>query len=192
MGLKLNTSKLDKVEPKDALPVIIKTRNFIFGKKRPDPFTRFVFYINLVAWFIFMLWSTISYFAIALKDLIKENKGISVAAIVRRRGEELGFDGETFLVNFKQFQFVDIFIWIAVFVSLIFLYRKKRTFAVIYFSAIGLHFLLMVFMLSFTYFLEDISFFDKIAYFIMAVLSFVYMLLLSKETNDNNTIDNER
>ncbi len=192
MALKIDTSKLDKVEPKDALPIILKIRNIIFGKKRPDAFTRTVFYINLVAWFIFMLWSTISYFAIALKELIKENKGISIAAIVRRRGEELGFDGETFLVSFKQFQFVDIFIWITIFVSLIFLYRKKRIFAVLYFSAIGLHFLLMVFMLSFTYFLEDISFFDKITYFIMVVISFIYTLLLSKETIENNTLNERR
>ncbi|MGB0934091.1 MAG: hypothetical protein ACPGU5_07390 [Lishizhenia sp.] len=192
MALKINTSKLNKVEPKDAIPVIVKIRTFIFGKKRPDPFTRLVFYVNLVGWFIFMLWSTISYFAIALKDLITENKGISVAAIVRRRGEELGFDGETFLVSFKQFQFADIFIWIAVFVSLIFLYRKKRAFAVIYFSALSLHFLLMVFMLSFAYFMEDVSFFDKIAYLVMVVLSFVYMLLLSKESAETNAMNDDR
>lgn len=183
MALKINTSKLDRVEPKDALPIILKLRNFIFGKKKPDSFTRIVFYINIVGWFIFMLWSTISYFAIALKDLIKENKGISIAAIIRRRGEELGFDGETFLVNFKQFQFIDIFIWSAIFVSLIFLYRKKRIFAVIYFGAIGLHFLLMIFMLSVTYFMEDVSFFDKIANAIMILVSFIYMILLNKENN---------
>ena len=185
MALKVNTEKLNKLEPKDAIPLVLKLRNLVFGKKKPDGFTRLLFIINLIAWFIFMLWNALSYISIIMTTYIREQKGISVARLVRNRGEELGFNGQEFLETVRQFHFLNLFVWIAIFIGIVFLYRKKKFFAIFFFGGFIDHFILMMVMLSFTYFLEDTSFFDKILYGIMILPTFVYYILLNKEKEEN-------
>lgn len=181
MAIKVDREKLDKLEPKDALPLVLKLRNLVFGKQKPDGFTRLLFIINISAWFIFTLWNLLSYVSILMTNYIREEKGVSVARLVRKRGEELGFGGNEFLDIVRQFHFLNIFVWLLIFVGIVLLYRKKKVFAFMYFSGFIVHFFLMLFMLGLTYFIEDTSFFDKILYGIMIIPSVVYLVLLKKE-----------
>ncbi|SFT54820.1 hypothetical protein SAMN05216474_1242 [Lishizhenia tianjinensis] len=190
MALKIDTQKLNTVSPKDTLTFLSKIRLGIFGKQKPDGFTRIVFFLNVLGFFIFICWAAISYVAIALNDLIQKSKQISVEEIVIKRGEELGFEkGEVFLENFKQFQFLDIFIWLALFCGLVFLYRKKSIYALFYFGAFILHFLLMFYLLGMDYIFQDISMFDKIAYAVMLLPTLLYFFLLKKEKTDEINYD---
>ena len=72
------------------VPLLIRVRNFIFGKKKPDVFTRVTFYINMLIWFMFFLWNIVSYIAISSRNLILDMKGIPVEEIIEVRGVELG------------------------------------------------------------------------------------------------------
>lgn len=192
MALKIDTQKLNTVSPKDTLTFLSKLRLMVFGKKKPDAFTRIIYYLNLIGCIIFAAWSAISYIAISLNNLILKSKGISVEEIVIKRGEQLGYEsGEVFLNNFKQFQFIDTVIWGAFFVSLVFLYRKKAVYALFYFGAIILHFLLMFFMLGMDYMLSDISGFDKIAYAVILFPTLIYFFLLKREQSPENIELNE-
>lgn len=190
MALKIDTQKLNTVSPKDTLTFLSKIRLGIFGKQKPDLITRIIFLINVLGFFAFMCWAAISYVTIALNDLIQKSKQISVEEIVIKRGEELGFDkGEIFLENFKQFQFLDIFIWVGLFFGLVFLYRKKAIYALFYFGAFILHFLLMFYLLGMDYIFNDISTFDKIAYAVMLFPTLLYFFLLKKEKTDEIKYD---
>lgn len=190
MALKIDTQKLNTVSPKDTLTFLSKIRLGIFGKKKPDGFTRIIFFINIVGFVIFTVWALVSYFAIAMNDLIQKSKQISVEEIVIKRGEELGFEvGEVFLENFKQFQFLDVFIWLGLFCGLVFLYRKKAIYALFYFGAFILHFLLMFYLLGMDYILNDISSFDKIAYAVMLLPTLLYFFLLKREKTDEQNYD---
>jgi hypothetical protein len=179
--LKIDKAKLDKLSPEDAIPLLIRIRRFILGKNKPDGFTRLVYTINFVCWFLLMSWNLISYLVVQMSDLIKENKGFSVNAILRRKGRELGFDGEQFLQAITDYYFLSIFVWLAIFIGLALMYRKSRFYASFYFGGFIVHFTSMLLMIGFQYFLEDVSLFDKILYGIMLVTGLMHYTLMMKE-----------
>ena len=80
-------------------PILVRIRNLVFGKRKPDIFTRVTFYINTVLWLSFMLWNVIGYFAISSRDMISEMKGIKVEKIIAERGVELGFEPADFITR---------------------------------------------------------------------------------------------
>lgn len=184
MKVRVNKEKLDKLSPEDALPLIIKIRRFILGKKKPDGFTRLIFTINIFIWFLLMIWNLISYIAIQLSDIIKENKGFSVNAIIRKNGRDLGFEGQGFLEVINTYLFANIFIWIVIFIGLALLYRKLKIYPILLLGGLSLHFLLMFFMLGLQYFIESVSFFDKILYAILILTTMIHSALMKKEQND--------
>lgn len=184
MKVRVNKEKLDKLSPEDALPLIIKIRRFILGKKKPDGFTRLIFTINIFSWFLLMIWNLISYVAIQLSDIIKENKGFSVNAIIRKNGRDLGFEGQDFLDTINTYLFANVFIWLFIFIGLSMLYRKLKIYPVFLLGGLGVHFLLMFFMLGLQYFIESISFFDKILYGILIITTMIHSALMKKEQTD--------
>lgn len=184
MKLKIDKTKIDKLSPEDAIPLFVKISRVIFGKKRPDGFTRIIFSINLFAWFLLFMWNMISYFVLISSDIIKENKGFSVNAIIRRNGQKLGFNGQDFLDAITQFYFVNNFIWFIVFIGLVLMYRKKSLYPFLILGGLAVHFLMMFFTLGLQYFIEDVSFFDKILYAVLIVLTIIHSFLMKKEIHD--------
>jgi len=61
------------------------------------------------------------------------------------------------------------------------MYRKSRFYASFYFGGFIVHFTCMLLMIGFQYFLEDVSFFDKILYGIMLVTGLIHYILMMKE-----------
>jgi hypothetical protein len=159
--------RLRKLE--SPIPFVIILRNWIFGKKRPDIYTRLTFLTNLVIWLLFLIWSSFSYFAVASREWIWQQKGIAVTWIIERRGGQLGFEEGVFLNRLEWANLIGLCCWILFFIGLIFLYRKKRVF--IYFTLIPLLAYIGInsLYLSFTYFVEDITLFDKILLLISLV-----------------------
>lgn len=165
------------------VPTIIKIRNLIYGKRKPDIYTRITYYINLVIWITFLLWNVISYFTITSRNLIKSQKGISVEKIIEHRGAELGFEPGEFLTRLTTFHAISILCWTLVFFGLVLLYRKKKQF--VYFTLIPVLFFIgmNIFFLSFTYFSEDTTMFDKITLLIFVVSCFMHAYLMNNERN---------
>lgn len=165
------------------IPLLLRARNFLFGEEKPDGYTQVTFYINLVIWAIFFLWSCISYFAISLRSVIEEQKSIPVEGILMNRGIELGFQPSDFLDRLMTFHLISIVCWIAVFIGLVLLWRKDLRFAYFFFGGTVFYIGVLLFYLNLDYYSEDTTFFDKISFIAMNALSILYFFLLKKEEN---------
>lgn len=163
------------------LPLIIRARNFIFGKERPDYYTQFSFYFALVFWFIFFLWSIMGNMVISLRNWIQDEKKINVTELIDKRGIELGFEPMSFMGRLELFHSVSIFFWIATFLGLILLWRKNLKFVYFFFSGAILYLLFMWVMLGFGYWSKDTTLFDKVTFFLMIGHTAVYAFFLKKE-----------
>lgn len=165
------------------LPFIIQFRNLIFGKEKPDTFTKVTFYMNLVICTSFFVWNIISYFSVSMKDFIEAQKEISVTEIITNRGIELGFEDGEFLSRLLTFYAVSTICWGIIFIGIVLLYRKKIQF--IYFIIIPLIFYvgMSVFYISYSYFIEDTTMYDKIALLVIAAGSIVHFFLMRNEIN---------
>jgi hypothetical protein len=181
MKIKIDKEKIDRLSPEDAIPLLLKVRRFVLGKRKPDGFTRLIFTINLVGVLILTVWNFLSYLALLFSDFIKANKGFSVNAIIRRNGRNLGFEGQDFLDAISLYYFLNIFIWMVVLFGLILMYRKVKIYALFYFGALAVHFILMFSMLGLQYFLEDITWFDKLIYASLVVSTMIHSALLKRE-----------
>jgi hypothetical protein len=165
------------------IPLLLRAKTFLFGEEKPDGYTQVTFYINLFLWAIFFLWSCISYFAISLRTLIEEQKSIPVEGILMNRGIELGFQPNDFLNRLSTFHLISIVCWIAVFVGLIFLWRKNLRFVYFFFGGTGIYIGMMLFYLNLSYYTNDTTFFDKISFIAMNAVGIMYYFLLKKEKN---------
>src|SRR5690554_8069014 len=172
---------IDQLKPEDAIPLLVRIRTLILGKQKPDGFTRLMFSISLFSWFLLTMWNGISYFVLLTSEIIEENKGFSVNDVIIKNGQNLGFNGEEFLESITTFYFNSLFVWLFIFIGLALMYRKKRLYTFIVLGGLGVHFIYMFIVLGFQYFIEDVSFFDKILYAILIVSTMIHSLLMNKE-----------
>jgi hypothetical protein len=163
------------------LPILIRLRNFIFGKETPDTYTRFSFWLALVIWAIFMLWSVLGSVAIRMREIITHEKEIDVTAMIEQRGLDLGFEPNEFIGRLEAFYALSIAFWIVVFIGLVMLWRKNIRFVYVFFTGCGLYLLFMWVMLGFSYYAQDTTFFDKIAFAVMVGHTAVYAYFLKRE-----------
>ncbi len=183
---RIKREKIRKFE--SPLPFVILLRNFIFGKKKPDIFTRITFYANVGICLIFTIWSGFSYFAVVSKDWIWQEKGIAVTSIIERRGAQLGFSEGVFMTRLEFANFASILCWLLFFVGLVLLYRKKKMFAYFTLIPIAIYLILNGLYLGFTYFMEDITLFDKILLLVSA-LSLVMMSFMIKSEREEGSMN---
>jgi len=175
-----------------------RMRNFIFGKEVPDMYTKFSFWLGLVIWFIFMVWAVLGSIAIRMREIIVDEKEIDVTAMIGQRGTELGFEPEAFIGRLEAFYALSIGFWIVVFIGLVLLWRKNERFIYVFFTGCGLYLLFMWVMLGFSYYAQDTTFFDKIAFVVLVAHTGVYAYFLKREKSGNkvhlfgvNTDDDE-
>lgn len=173
-----------------AMPWVLIVRDFIFGKKSPDRFTKLIVYSNLLIWICFTTWHLISYAAVSLRDLIYEEKKINVEALIFQRGIELGFSPYQFLNHVIKYHFMSIFAWGFIFIGLVLLWRKRKLFSFfIYIGLVSYTAILFIFMGS-KYIVSDISFLDKvwIGYlFVSCTLAAILLPRLNQITESENT-----
>ncbi|HZH86312.1 MAG TPA: hypothetical protein VFD77_03280 [Brumimicrobium sp.] len=172
---------IDQLKPEDAIPLLVRLRALILGKKKPDGFTRLMFSFSLFSWMLLTFWNAISYFVMLTSDIIEENKGFSVNDVIIRNGQNLGFNGAEFLSSITTFYFNSLFVWLFIFVGLALMYRKKGIYTLFVLGGLAFHFIYMFVVLGFQYFIEDVSFFDKILYAILIGVTLIHSLLMSKE-----------
>lgn len=165
------------------VPIILRLRTVVFGDEIPDKYTQFTFFLNLFFWFTFFMWSVASYLTISNREVIMDQKNIPVEEIIRSRGEQLGFEGQDFLDRLVTTHSIGVISWTVVFIGLVFLYRKKEIF--IYFIAAGTLFYtgMLLFYISYSYFKEDVTLFDKIGLLAILLSSTMYFFLLRKENS---------
>jgi hypothetical protein len=167
------------------LPLLIRLRNFIFGKESPDTYTKFSFFLALVIWAIFLIWSVLGTVAIRMREVIFDQKEIDVTAMIEQRGTELGFEPNAFIGRLEAFHALSIGFWGVVFIGLVLLWRKNERFIYVFFTGCGLYLLFMWVMLGFGYYSQDTTFFDKIAFAILVLHTAVYAFFLKREKQGN-------
>ena len=171
------------------VPLLINLKNLIFGKEKPDVYTQLTFYINVIIWLTFLLWSILSYFTISSHKVMNQFKGINIEQIIQKRGEELGFEGtDTFLDCLLTFNGVAIICWGVVFFGLILLFRKKNK--AIYFILGGTFFYIgmSIFYLSWSYFIEDMTSYDKVALLII-IVSTIFHTQMIKQSSEGDPVN---
>lgn len=159
-------------------------KKLIFGKENPEKLNRFVIYVNLIIWFIFLIWHLLSYSAISYRDVILNVKKINVEILILNRGSELAYDPSVFLNRLLNFHKLSILCWTIIFVGIVMMWRKKQSFK--YFIGIPLffYFSLLIFYMGIDYFKNDTTLFDKISVIIFVINSFLYVFLIKSKSVD--------
>ena len=163
------------------LPLLMRSRNFIFGQESPDNYTKFSFFLALVIWLIFLTWSVLGTIAIRMREMIVDQKEINVTEMIEARGIKLGFEPNAFIGRLEAFHAISIGFWMIVFIGLVLLWRKNERFVYFFFTGCALYLLFMLVMLGFGYYSGDTTFFDKIAFAIMVLHTAVYAYFLKRE-----------
>lgn len=168
---------------KSPLPLLIRFRNFVFGKDKPDIYTRITFYINGVITLSFLIWNLIGYFAISMRETIMEMKNVPIESVIHARGLELGFHPEDFVTRLMTIYGIGVICWLVVMAGMILLYRKRHKF--IYFVLGGTLFYLgmQLFYMNFQYFKEDTTGFDKVLLLIVLASTVIHAILMRNEKN---------
>jgi hypothetical protein len=180
----MNQTENQETKFKSPIPIIRRLQGFIFGEDRPDNFTQFTFYLNLFFWFIFLLWSVISVLTLSFRHVVEKHKKISIEEIIFNRGKELEFEPSDFLNHLMTTYSVSVILWLIVFVGLVLLWRKNKLFIYFLGGGVILYVSMLIFYMSYTFFVEDTTLFDKIGLLAMLASSFMYYFLLKKESSD--------
>lgn len=159
------------------MPLIIIVRNAIFGKRKPDGYTRFTLYINLVIWLMFLIWHLLSYFAFSLRDLIFEEKKIDVTTLIYCRGEELGFEATDFLNRVLHFHIYSAIAWGIFFLGLVLLWRKSRWAIYTLFMSVAAYYYFLIGYMSLKFFNQDVTLFDKILLSFVGINLLIYFII---------------
>lgn len=184
---RLKRERIRKLE--SPLPFVIIIRNWIFGKQRPDILTRMTFLANLIIWLLFLVWSSFSYFAVNSRQWIWDQKGLAVTWIIERRGEQLGYKEGEFLARLEFTSFMALFCWLLFFVGLVLLYRKKKIFVFFTLIPLLIYIALNSLYLGFTYFVEDITLFDKVLFLVsgLSLLIAAFMIRGGRDHSDSTS-----
>lgn len=172
-----------KTKFQSPVPIIIQIRNLVFGKKKPDIYTRLTYYVNLIVWITFIIWHSVGYVALNSKSLFLREKGIPVQKIIETRGQSLGFMPGEFASKIETFNALSAILWGIFFIGLVLLYRKKKLFIYFTLVPIGLYLMLNTFYLSFAYFFQDTTNYDKVALLVVIVSCLIHYYMLKNESS---------
>lgn len=175
------TTTVKETKFKSPVPILKRIRNFLLGKERPDIYTRITFWIALIISLVFLLWNVLGYVAVSSQDWILSEKGIDIGKIIDQRGEQLGFASGEFSSRLSTFYSISAICWIVLISGLFLLYRKRRTYIYMVFGAIAFFFGMIFFYIGFGYFVEDITFMDKVALLILLCFVVVHAFLIRNE-----------
>ncbi len=159
------------------LPLLITIRNAIFGKKRPDGYTRITFYLSTLVWFTFLVWHLLSYFAFSLRDLIFEEKKIDVTTLIYCRGEALGFEARDFLSRILNLYLYSAIIWTVFFLGLVLLWRKSRWAIYLISGCFTSYYALLILYMNLDYFNQDVTYFDKVLLSLTGINLLIYFVI---------------
>ncbi len=160
---------------------LVRVRNVIFGELRPDTYTKLTFFLAIVIWCIFFLWSILGNIAIRASEWIEKEKKIPVTELIEKRGLELGFEPHEFIGRLEAFHAVSIGLWIVVFVGLVLLWRKNFKFVFFFFGGTTVYLLFMWSTVGINYWWNDTTTFDKITFFIFNLQTAIYAYFLKHE-----------
>jgi hypothetical protein len=165
----------------DPLPLFSGIRKMIFGKVKPDFYTRLTTFSSILLSILFLSWHVISYLAIFFREIIENYKQISVSELLHSRGELLGFGENQFVFHLESFHLQSIVSWTFLLVTFVFLYRKKVVFIYLFIIGITTYILGVFFWMGWSFYQQEITLFDKISVSILVAHTFVYYVFFKLE-----------
>jgi hypothetical protein len=165
----------------DPLPWFKSVRKFILGKRKPDYFTRISATLLFLLSFLFLLWHSVGYVAIAFRAIIAEMKGVDVASLLAQRGMELGFGKAQFVFHLESFHLQGVLAWLIICVSTLFLYRKRMSFLFIFLAGFVLYYFGLFTWMGWRFYQEDTTLYDRISGFVILGLNLMYAFFLRIE-----------
>ncbi len=169
------------------IPILSRLRNVIFGKESPDTYTQIGFYLGLIIWIIFLVWIILGYMVLTSTEWIEQEKGLDVHSLIEQRGEALGFVGTDFQNSLITFYNLALIAWIGLFIGLVLQWRKNTWFIYFIWGSGAIYLLSMWFLLGFSYWYQDTTTFDKIAFFLLIGHSSLYYYFLNREVHGEKT-----
>ncbi len=174
--------KLDK-HLSSPLPFFLRLKKLILGKEKPDSFTLLACYIGFIIGFVFIFWSALSLFVIGSRDWMFKEKKINLSTIINERGNELGFEGRTFLSELISFHLFSVFCWSVILIGICLQYRKNLLFVYFIFGGLVVYLIGMWIFFGFTYWIQDTTGLDKSMYFLILVSTGFHFYYLKQEMN---------
>lgn len=178
---------VEKTKFQSPIPILRQIRNLIFGTQIPDMYTQITFFMNIILWSTFIIWDVLGYITLTSTDLFIRQKGLPIDEIIAERGTALGFADGEFLSRLTTFHAIGIICWVIYFIGLILMYRKIRTYRYLCLGSMMFYLGMCILYISFTYFLEDTTAYDKIALLIMAVSIMVHSYLMGNRISGTRT-----
>ena len=166
------------------IPLLAKTRDFIFGSEKPEMILRIPVFLNLIIWGIFFVWHILSYYAISYRDVILEEKKINVEILILNRGTELGFDPSVFLQHLFRYHAIAILCWFCVFIGIVLMWRKHKSFVYFLFIPLVIYLGTLLTYMGTEYYLQDTTFFDKLIFFLFAINSVFFLVMYRKQQHN--------
>lgn len=170
----------EKTPFQSPVPYIVMLRNFIFGKEKPDVLTQVNFFINLFISLSFFIWHILSWLAISKRELIWQKKGISVEGLIESRGVELGFGSGELLSRLLTLHGISVICWGVILLGLVRLYRRKADFIYIVIPSLFFYVGMYLFYLSFRFFIEDTTAYDKLSMILVLLSATIEFVLLKR------------
>ncbi len=158
----------------------------IFSNKEPDAMIKVSFYLSLTLWTLFFAWSLLSFGAIYFRETIQNIKQIAASDMINKRGLELGFDSGEFVDRLLIFHTISIIAWIFVFIGIIMIWRQVSNFVYFFFGGTALYFLTMILYMNIDYYLEDTTFFDKIAFIALNLIGVISTFFIKSGKSENS------
>lgn len=157
-----------------SLSFLDKIRFLLMGKKKPDYFTRIIYYLGLTfGWFYFFIWFLTSYFSVILTNMLEPE---AVSVWKARFNAIASFVSDDPLKTFQWYSLLQIAIFGGIFLGLCFFWRKWKIGLLMFLLGHVMVLGSTLFIMGKEYIFDHISFTDKIIYGIGTVPFIIYMI----------------
>jgi len=145
--MKIFDQPFDENFMQSPVPLLVKLKRVILGAKVPGFFVRYVFYINSIIGFIFLVWHLLGGASVFFRSLIFNQKQIQVDKLISANSQNLGYTFDELIWALKIHHIVASLLWLGILVSMVLFWRRNPN------SIIYMLFLFLI------YFLQGIYFF---------------------------------
>ena len=163
---------LDKIKQTN---LSLRIRTLILGTEKPNLLLRMSTLCGLIVWLYFFSWHLITFLSLTLLDNLKQ--ATNVRAAYGRIGYHLHGYSDT-INRLTLYSAMQILVYIVLFISLILIYRKKRTGLIMYLITTMAGLMITFFVMGLSFMKVEISILDyllilaSITYFSLGFLLF--------------------
>ena len=162
--------------------------SLLFGKERPDIFTRLIFQGAIIGYVLLFLWSLLSWFAFSFGWKVEVDKGTQIIQLIESRASYYGLTRTEFQQRVTQFHLLSMASWLMSLFSALLLYRKNQLFLGLMLIGHGLYLTSLFYLLGFDFFLRDIGWFEKLTLLVTHISAWICWILQRNERHGKSIL----